>query len=31
MKLAQLLAKELKEWPKGVDVYAQDANGQIFP
>lgn len=31
MKLVQLLAKELKEWPKGVDVYAQDANGQIFP
>lgn len=31
MKLVQLLAKKLKEWPKGVDVYAQDANGQIYP
>ena len=31
MKLVQLLAKELKEWPEGVDVYAQDANGQIYP
>lgn len=31
MKLVQLLAKELKEWHQGVDVYAQDANGQIFP
>ena len=31
MKLVQLLAKRLKEWPEGVDVYAQDANGQIYP
>jgi hypothetical protein len=31
MKLVQLLAKELKEWPEGVDVYAQDADGNIFP
>ena len=31
MKLVELLAKELKEWPEGVDVYAQDANGNIFP
>lgn len=31
MKLVQLLAKELKEWPEGVDVYAQDANGKIYP
>lgn len=31
MKLVQLLAKELKEWPQGVDIYAQDANGQIYP
>ena len=31
MKLVQLLAKELKEWPEGVDIYAQDACGKIFP
>ena len=31
MKLVQLLAKELKEWPEGVDVYAQDDNGKIYP
>ena len=31
MKLVQLLAKKFKEWPEGVDVYAQDANGQIYP
>lgn len=31
MKLVQLMAKELKEWPEGVDVYAQDANGNIYP
>lgn len=31
MKLVQLMAKELKEWPEGVDVYAQDDNGQIYP
>ena len=31
MKLVQLLAKELKEWPEGVDVYAQDPTGSVFP
>ena len=31
MKLVQLLAKELKEWPNGVDVYAQDPTGSVFP
>lgn len=31
MKLVELLAKELKEWPNGVDVYAQDPTGSVFP
>ena len=30
MKLVQLLAKELKEWPEGVVVYFQWGDGEVF-
>ena len=30
MKLVQLLAKELKEWPESVVVYFQWGNGEVF-
>lgn len=31
MKLVELLAKELKEWPAGARYYTQDYNGKAFP
>lgn len=30
MKLVQLLAKELKEWPENIEFLAQDSSGRVF-
>lgn len=30
MKLVQLLAKELKEWPENIEFLAQDSSGGVF-
>lgn len=30
MKLVQLLAKELKEWPENIEFLAQNSNGRVF-